>query len=339
MAIDSPLGSICKVLKQLRDSANRHEDALRKSEAATRATLVDPLLHALGWDITDVTMVEVEKTKGEFRADYVLLDSQANIKAIIEAKALGEGLTDHKTVVKLFSYAANFHCNSVFITDGRQWHHYTDMNIMDTSPSRVLKINNDDLIDVAAYFVQRIDAAWYRNQMVSDDPALQLRQLQQQMDEMATEMKVLRAYHAASEPRQPEASPSGVTPRQLTQISTPGRILIEELGDITHKSIRGYFYNGMEMPAKHWKDLLIGIVLKVLAANTSLKFPLVDAAGGKTDLLTLTPPDFSCKEITYNARTVYLYTNYSAREIVRNTRYMLQFLPEDQRRFELIITE
>ncbi len=339
MAIESPLGSLCKVLKQLRDSASRHEEVLKRSEAATRATLVDPLLRALGWDITDVTMVEVEKTKGEFRADYVLLDSQSNIKAIIEAKALGETLTDHKTVVKLFSYAANFHCNSVFITDGRHWHHYTEMNIMDTTPSRVLKINNDDLIDVAAYFVQRIDASWYRNQVVSDDPTMQLRQLQQQLNEMAVELKVLK--HDIKMPSTEEIKVVCAPPTPEKYVATQGCVPLEHLGVVRGTSITKCYLNEKEVPVKSWKDLLEGIVREVLVANPTLELPLKDAAGKKIYLLSLTPPieGRGFKEMIYNGRRVYLYTHYSADSIVSNTKYMLQYLPENQRKVEVQVAE
>lgn len=339
MPVDSPLGSLCKVLRDLRDTASHHEEALKRSEAATRATLVDPLLRALGWDITDVTMVEVEKTKGEFRADYVLLDPHANIKAIIEAKAVGEALTDHRTVVKLFSYAANFHCNSVFITDGRQWHHYTDMNIMDTHPSMTLNINSDDLTDVAAYFVQRVDASWHWKQQ-PDDTMVQIEQLKSEINRISTELRIIQNQNVAYESTLPDECTQPSAVEHITKTS-PGRIMIEELGNITGKSISKFYINGCETPARRWKDLLEGVVTSVLAVNDHFAMPLVDAAGRKTYLLSLTPPKEgrSYTEIKHNTSIVFLYTNYSARETIRNTIYMMQFLPENQRKVEIEVTE
>lgn len=330
MAIDSPLGSLCKVLKQLRDIANRNETALKRSEAATRATLVDPLLRALGWDITDVTMVELEKVKGDFRADYVLLDPASDTKVIVEAKALGSELDDYKTVVKLFTYAANFHCNSVFITDGRHWHHHMNINIMDQIPSKILKINSDDLTEIAAYLVQRVDASWFwRSQ--PDNLTLQIQQLQMQVEQMSTELRSMRELHKdrvviTKNPIEPDAHTQYVP--------------LSELGDMNGKSISALRINGKDISVKYWKDLLVSVAELVLH-HQQFTLPLFAAGNSQISLLGLTPlkAGVSHRVLTYKNEKVYLYTNYCANNIIKNSLHMLTLLPEDQRKVELLVAE
>jgi hypothetical protein len=53
----SPLASLYQVLQAVRASAQTHAELLRKSEAATRAALIDPVLRVLGWDTANVRMV------------------------------------------------------------------------------------------------------------------------------------------------------------------------------------------------------------------------------------------------------------------------------------------
>ncbi len=70
------------------------------NEANTKALMIEPLLAALGWDPTDLDVVEreVKVYDGTF-LDYGLKADGAS-RLYVEAKAIGENVTDKKFVAK-----------------------------------------------------------------------------------------------------------------------------------------------------------------------------------------------------------------------------------------------
>ena len=58
----SPLLAIYYTIQQVLANADANAGIFQKNEAATRAALIDPLLRVLGWDTTNVRMVEPERT-------------------------------------------------------------------------------------------------------------------------------------------------------------------------------------------------------------------------------------------------------------------------------------
>ena len=50
-----------------------HKAALRENETRTRMALIDPLMHALGWDVSDPGVVTPEYKVSGGWADYALL--------------------------------------------------------------------------------------------------------------------------------------------------------------------------------------------------------------------------------------------------------------------------
>jgi predicted type IV restriction endonuclease len=77
-------------LKQLKDKYERHLSDGSVREALTRATLIDPLLVSLGWNISDPTQCIVEDwvqtSEGPDWADYSLLNPDGTTRIIWEAK-------------------------------------------------------------------------------------------------------------------------------------------------------------------------------------------------------------------------------------------------------------
>ena len=59
-------------------------------EKRTRVALIDPLLCALGWDVSDPSAVEVETKTTDGWADYALLGPTRQPLVFIEAKKLNE---------------------------------------------------------------------------------------------------------------------------------------------------------------------------------------------------------------------------------------------------------
>ena len=87
------LDELSKTVETLAKRIREHGTTLTGSEAATRYGLIDPLLMALGWDLSDPSQVRPEYPTGEgTRADYAMLH-QSEPYLIIEAKKLGVTLS------------------------------------------------------------------------------------------------------------------------------------------------------------------------------------------------------------------------------------------------------
>lgn len=91
------------------------------NEANTKALMIEPLLAALGWDPTDLDVVEreVKVYDGTF-LDYGLKVDGAP-RLYVEAKAIGENLVDKKFVAQAVNYANNDGVVWCVLTNGLVW--------------------------------------------------------------------------------------------------------------------------------------------------------------------------------------------------------------------------
>lgn len=91
-------------------------------ESNTKATVIEPVLQALGWDVFDHRVVDREHRRRSFDnpVDYALLvDGRARL--LVEAKGYGQNLDDPKWATQVISYAAAAGVRWVVLTDGAQW--------------------------------------------------------------------------------------------------------------------------------------------------------------------------------------------------------------------------
>lgn len=122
MAMD--LDELAACIDMLKDRIQSHRASLQENESRTRMALIDPLLRALGWDVSDPVIVTPEyKVNGE-RADYALLrpDGQPEPAALLEAKRLDERLDSHR--MQMVNYANMRGINYAGLTDGNNWELY-----------------------------------------------------------------------------------------------------------------------------------------------------------------------------------------------------------------------
>jgi len=91
------------------------------NEANTKALIIEPLLAALGWDPTDLDVVEreVKVFDGTF-LDYGLKAGGVP-RLYVEAKAIGESVTDKKFVAQAVNYANNDGVVWCVLTNGLVW--------------------------------------------------------------------------------------------------------------------------------------------------------------------------------------------------------------------------
>lgn len=94
-------------------------------EQNTKAGLIEPIIEALGWNIHDLDEVhqEYKPTAHANPVDYALL-LHRNPVLFVEAKGIGENLTDPKWISQLIGYAVVAGVQWVVLTNGVEWRIY-----------------------------------------------------------------------------------------------------------------------------------------------------------------------------------------------------------------------
>lgn len=114
MALDDLKG----VIEKLQGMISAHHKYLSGKERRTRQVLIDPLLNALGWDVSAPSAVYLEHNQ----MDYALM-SDDNPVAVIEAKPLGNSL-DTKVISQAVTYANVNNIPYIVVTNGDRWEMY-----------------------------------------------------------------------------------------------------------------------------------------------------------------------------------------------------------------------
>jgi len=108
----------------LADVRRRIAKRKKLNENDTKATLIEPVLAALGWDVLDPEEVAREhKAPRAKPVDYALLVLREP-KLYVEAKGLGENLGDSKTANQIMGYAAVAGVEWIVLTNGDEWRIY-----------------------------------------------------------------------------------------------------------------------------------------------------------------------------------------------------------------------
>jgi hypothetical protein len=311
---------------------------LRGSEAATRATLVDPLLRALGWNISDLNRVEIEKVKNNTRVDYLLKKPDEQVFAVVEAKSLTNQLRNPDLTRQIGDYQRTFYTKDVWLTDGIQWLFY-DSYDPGREPYRV-NLMSDNLSEAALYFLYHLDVmlAWPPRFDYGTDPAL-LERLTR------TESRLDLLEQAANAKQQ--VAPAVLLP--TTQVYTPYPTPVsatnnaawremKNCGDVTGKAITGVrLPDGTEHSIKYWNDVLLAIAKYFLAKKPDAPIPFYDSdrrtmvlIGDDNSVFKATKPLNSQS----GGRTLYLNTNYSALSIIAKCLYLVSFLSPEYQQVE-----
>ena len=112
---------------ELSEKIRRHGDVFRNNETATRYSLIDPVLTALGWDVSDTSQVRPEfPLAGRNRvADYAMLHETGRPQFFVEAKNLDTPINkDSSAVEQAINYTIRSDCEYVVITNGDTWEAY-----------------------------------------------------------------------------------------------------------------------------------------------------------------------------------------------------------------------
>ena len=113
------LDDLQEVIEKFKHMIDTHHDYLSGKERRTRQVLIDPLLNALGWDVSDPGAVYLEHNQ----MDYALM-SDDNPVAVVEAKPLGKSLETSKATSQSIAYAVENNIPYIVVTDGDKWKMY-----------------------------------------------------------------------------------------------------------------------------------------------------------------------------------------------------------------------
>ena len=118
------------VLAIVRDRISRYQGQ-GLGEQDTKATLIVPVLRALGWDTEDLEDVKLEYKRklSDNPVDYALVLLREP-RLFIEAKALGAHLDDHKWANQILAYASVAGVEWVALTDGNEYRLYNSHAIV-----------------------------------------------------------------------------------------------------------------------------------------------------------------------------------------------------------------
>lgn len=339
MKIKSPLANFTTILGQIRDSADTYRDTLSANESSTRAVLIDPVLRTLGWDTANPFMVEVEKTIDKGRVDYALIGVDQEIRVIVEAKKLGTNLADKDIYLSLVTYAYSEGVPDLFLTDGLVWLHYNEEDLRPGSkePTTSLSLKEDELVEIAAYLVQRLDAARYwPDEKDVNELSQSINQLTSDMSAMQLDLAKLKL-----------STPEGII-RMMDESREPSSSHVEGemtlLKDVGNAA--GTKPNKLRLPdqttvsVRTWTEVLVNSCMFTLERNPNISVPLKDAAGKKVSLISLTRPPrgITYFEAEYQGKQVFVYTNYDSNNCIRNTLHILSQLPKELRQHEAAIS-
>ena len=107
-----------KSIQAARTVLTEYDEYLRNNETATRTVVIDPVLTALGWDVTKPARVKLEQRFNGNKMDYVLLRDEG-ILAVVEAKPVGSALDRDRKQAS--GYAVEVGARYAVLTNGSRW--------------------------------------------------------------------------------------------------------------------------------------------------------------------------------------------------------------------------
>ncbi len=120
-------------------------------EQNTKASLIEPILEALGWDIRDPDEVhrEFRPTPKDCPVDYAL-KLLRKPRLFVEAKGLGESLADRKWITQVLGYAVVAGVEWCVLSDGDEYRFYNATAAVDADEKLFCRIRlSEDQTDIA----------------------------------------------------------------------------------------------------------------------------------------------------------------------------------------------
>ena len=236
MGLDDLVGCI----ELLKERMQSYRAALEENEMRTRAALIDPLLCALGWEVSDPGVVMPEYKVGNKSADYALLRSDGKPAATLEAKKLGESLSSHW--MQMLNYANASGIEYAGISDGNHWELYDVFKRGALEERRILDVS---ITDAPAHASALKLLLLWRPNLESGQPVRANTPVieNDQLTPMSTQVEQAST--------RPPASSNWIA---LSVYNPPG-------GTPSPAAIR--FWDGDERSLTAWREILINVVEKL----------------------------------------------------------------------------
>lgn len=188
-------GKLRQTVRDMKARVAKYQDR-SLGEQNTKASLIEPVLESLGWDVRDPDEVfrEFKPTSKDSPVDYALALLR-EMKLFVEAKGLGENLSDRKWIGQILGYATVAGVEWCVLTDGDEYRFYNAtaavdaeeklffrIRLTETNEDEVVKTLNlisrsnlaDNILDVlwSAHFVDRRVKECFKRMLVNRDKAL-----------------------------------------------------------------------------------------------------------------------------------------------------------------------
>ena len=160
------LDELNDLVVELSTKIDQHREILQKSESATRYCLIDPLLTALGWDLSDPAQVLTEYKSGNGRADYAMVPGSGPPSLVIEAKSLFTPTA--QGIAQSINYCLQDGIKYFVVTNGDDWEVYETHRPVPMQDKRVTAFKITDMNQSAV-----MGMLWlWRGNFKSGDPAM-----------------------------------------------------------------------------------------------------------------------------------------------------------------------
>ncbi len=246
------LDELIAVIETLKSRIEAHRAILSANETRTRGSLIDPLLTALGWDTADPSRVTLEYDIHGKRADYGLLAADGSALVFLEAKRLGESLSNHRS--QITAYASEVGIRFPALTNGDQWEVFDNSKLVPIAERRILNISvaQDPTPQVALQFL-----LLWRSSINSGNP-------------QPPTMPILDFSHDTS----PQPQSSLPEPAEVS----PGKDKWSKLDEFRTADLKGKpaptairFPDGTESPISAWATVLVKVAEYLVRTNTLTK--------------------------------------------------------------------
>ncbi len=160
------LDELNDLVVEISTKIDQHREILQKSESSTRYCLIDPLLTALGWDLSDPAQVLTEYNSGNGRADYALAPGSGPPSLVVEAKSLFTPTA--QGIAQSINYCLQDGIKYFVVTNGDDWEVYETHRPVPMQDKRVTAFKITDMNQSAV-----MGMLWlWRGNFKSGDPAM-----------------------------------------------------------------------------------------------------------------------------------------------------------------------
>ena len=320
-----PLDDLLATIETLRGRIHEHRASLQQDETRTRYALIDPLLAGLGWDTGDPAQVVSEYRSESGKADYALLGHGGRPAIIVEAKRLGTPLRE--AVSQVINYCTQDGFDYFAVTDGQHWELYETHRRGNLAEKMVTSL---DLAGSPADMCLRSLALWRQGvvegnikegeaPVAGGDP-----------------LPAMETGESGTLQRQPEPDP-------LTPPPNGGEpwIRLSELRAEAHRKPAWLLPpSGVQVSTPSW-TVFVGQLAQWLVDIGRLSGTTAPIQVGMRYVLAQEPthPDGKAFKRVQRAGPLYIETNYSGADTIRNARLILKRAEMQPRDFRVSLAE